>query len=130
MRKILTSSLIILTLASNSLAQNAFPLRKGEPAPTDGILLTPEEANRVRVRDIELDLRKKENELLIDVSGKMKEQVDIMEKRVDFYQDKNMDLSKRVEDLASDNFWEKTVWFILGVGATIGVGYAASRTWR
>ncbi len=130
MRKILTGLLIILTIVSQSRAENAYPLRKGEPAPVDGILLTPEEANRVRVRDIELDYKKKENELLIEVNKKVKEQVNIMEQRVDFYQDKNIDLANRVETLSSDNFWQNTIWFIVGVGATIGVGYAASRTWR
>lgn len=130
MKKILISLLITLTVTSNSVAQNAYPLRKGEQAPVDGVLLIPDEANRLRKMDIEQKYLKDHVEILDNINKASKEQMDIMQTRIDGYQKRNEDLADRVESLSDDNFWQNTVWFILGVGATIGVGYATTKTWR
>lgn len=130
MKKILTSLLIISTLVSQANAQNAYPLRKGESAPTDGVLLVPQEANRLRTMDIEQGYFKEQNEILYKIRDKDKEQMDIMQQRIDGFQKRNEDLANRIEKLSGDNFWQNTIWFVLGVGATIGVGYAATQAWR
>jgi hypothetical protein len=98
-------------------------LNKGQPAPFTGILFTPEDDKKLRDMYIEKEaLEKKftyiqeDNKLLLDKSK--------------LWQDQSEVLSKRLVEAQNDSFWKKSMFFALGVIATVGAAYAVKGATR
>lgn len=113
-----------------SFAQDIVVLKKGEPAPFDGVFFSKEA--EVKLRQVALDKQalEKQNLTLKDLAVFYEDQSNIMRQRISVQQDQNINLSKQLYDQRSGNFWENAMYFGIGVFVTGAMSYAAFQIYR
>lgn len=119
--KIFLSFLMIVSTANAQV--ESVPLKKGELAPYEGVLLSNKKANEIKDELVEKDLLKQENDSL-------KKSVDLFKLKDQYSEDQIQKLlqsnSKLVDaNLRQNNKYEPVLWFALGVLATGLTFYAA-----
>lgn len=82
-----------------------------EKVPCNGYLFSPKKEYEIRFKIETYDYMEK------FVEGQS-EMVNVLQQRVDLAQKQNLYLAERVQDLKSDSFWEKTIYFALGAVLT------------
>lgn len=102
--KIILLMIMSITLISNSFAQNAIVLNKGDTAPFKGALVKSERLNtlvKAEKKNIVLeDLRITQDEL------------------IEYHKDNARLYRKRLAEAKFDSFWTNTGYFVLGVVLT------------
>jgi hypothetical protein len=117
--------LISSIVASNTcsvFAADATPIKSGQPAPYDGLLLTPEKAQEVKNTYVERDGYKLLNDSLqksLDLSGGA---FNLSEQKVNILLEQNNKLAVNLNEARTTSNFEKFMWFGLGVlGASLAV---------
>lgn len=124
---------ILLMLSTPAYADNAIKVKTGDivqPAFDQGTLLDKEQAGKIKDQLIERDGFEKEN-------LSYKKSVDLYESNKKIYQDenslllnRNIELSKALNDSRETSSWTKIGYFVLGIGVTGIAVYGASRLAR
>lgn len=106
--------LMILCFITQSLfAQDATVLKKGDPAPFDGVIFTKEKEKEIR--------------LMTETKKLQDEKIDLYDKRIAL-RDKQLDsLAERVVEQKDESLFTKVGMFILGAAVTTGVAFGVSR---
>jgi hypothetical protein len=94
--------------------EGAVYLPKGNAAPFSGFLITEEKANKIRQKDLDLELANKSLEIKI-------KEIELFEGRISRANNEIDRLSKK------DGFFTKVGFFILGAAVTTVVAYGASQ---
>lgn len=95
-------------------------LNKGDVAPYQGMLLTPDAANKVRIDVLELDYQK-------TATTNLTSEVSDYQQRLKNYQDENNNLSDRLAK-SDTGFFAKAGFFILGAAITGVLAYGIYRS--
>ena len=121
--------LIIILISNNCFCDNAStPLKKGQAAPFDGVLVTNEQANKIKDALIDNDGLKKINEYQATTIDLQKKNADVDAQKITLLSQQNDKLSTTLESTRQFNTWEKVLFIGLGIVAA-GVGaYAFSKT--
>lgn len=122
MKKLIATLLIIATFPAYG-ADDVSYLKKGDPAPFTGYLISPEKADSIREMKIDLDTQKQINGLLLDNQK-------IYEQRVDNLRKQSEDLAKQVETMKDSSMFTKVGFFVLGSVLTGLVAYGTTRVLR
>lgn len=110
--------LSLIFLSNIVLADDSAFLSKGQAAPWDGILLSPDRAQLARQAEMENKGYKLLNDSLnksLDLEKAISEDKD---KKIDIISKQNDNLSTQLEKSRDTNQWEHILWFGLGVLAT------------
>lgn len=127
--KVLTICLIFL-ISTNCLAEDSVPLKKDQPAPFDGLLLSQDKAQEVKNSLVEKNALGKLNESL-NVSLKIQEDIiSRQQNKVQILLDQNDKLAKTAYDSQSVNDWVKIMWFGAGILTTGLVFYGLGQANR
>ena len=99
-------------------------IKKGDPSPFDGFVITVEQEMKFRKLDKDNKTLKELNLKLKDLSVHQNNTIDILNKRVSLYQKHTLELSQDLYKIKGSNtFWNKTLFFMLGAGVTTGLVY-------
>ena len=110
---------VTCTFADTS-AQPIIELKLNQPAPYDGILFTNEAANKVRYQLLELDR-------MTRLNGLYEKDILVLEKQSNHWKQATLDLSSRVIEADSRNFWQNAAYFGLGAVTVILLAFATSQ---
>lgn len=102
-------------------------LKKDDPAPFDGLLLSNKKANEVKNELVERDKVKEINKSLEISLNLEKENFKLSEDKNKLLINRNDELSKQLQDSREMSDIKKILWFALGVVATGGAVYGASK---
>lgn len=102
-------------------------LKKGDVAPYEGYIITPEREQSLRLMDKKLGLATDLNTSYSTQNALDSKTIDILNQRVDLYQRQNADMSKQLSEAKGDGFWQKTLYFSLGAVLTGLVAYGTVR---
>jgi predicted DNA-binding ArsR family transcriptional regulator len=86
-------------------------LEKGQEAPCDGFLFTPEKEKDVRYLDLSVNYYK-------TLTSKQNEVIEIMDKRITNLQEHNNLLSDELNKKEKAVFLQSTLYFVLGIAVT------------
>lgn len=117
------SLILLLLFSSNVLADQVVQIEQGQSAPFSGYLMDKEKSIRVFKLDVELDFAKKNVEVLTYQNNLYKDQ---LTKNTEYIKS----LNEQLVSQHSDNFWTKTLYFILGAGLTGLVAYGTIQSIR
>lgn len=102
-------------------------IRSGEKANCDGFLFSDEaEKQAAKARD-DAKYYKDLSELLHKRSELTNEEIRILDERLNLYMNTSNELAKEVNRKERQDFWQKTIYFSLGVLATGLAVYGASQ---
>lgn len=119
--------MILLTFSRNANADVAVLLKQDQPAPFKGLLLDMEKANKIQEQLQEADLVKILSESQQQSIDKLKQNLDISEKKSSLLLDQNKKLAEDLDHVGSVTTIEKVGLFVLGCAVTIGAGMALRR---
>ena len=117
-------TMIFLIFSRNANADLAILLKQNDPAPFKGMLLDMEKANKIQEQLQEADLVKILSESQQQSIDKMKQNLDISEKKSNMLLDQNKKLADDLDRAGSISTIEKIGLFALGCAVTIGAGIA------
>lgn len=120
MKKLLTFLIIGILTITNSFGASA--IKKGDPAPHDGVIFTNVEANELKGEVQEKDILKKLNLSLNKSLDYSKQNNEILQKKTDVLMEQNNKLATRLYEARDVSNLERILWFGLGV---VGTGLAA-----
>lgn len=83
-------------------------LSQGQNTPCTGYLFSPE-------KELEVRQMKETYNLHLEVKQLQKERIDILETRIDNYQEYQVELEKELRNREDISFWKNTLYFGLGV---------------
>ena len=113
-RKLICILMIIVFFCTISITSYAIePIKKDEPAKTDGYIITPEEELKTRLELIEFDGLKKKYE--------------VQEKKSDYWEKNYFDLSKDYVKIKKTNNWTTTLYFIGGLALGVSAVYLGGK---
>lgn len=127
MIQLLMKLLICLTVVSNASAQDAVLVEKGEAAPYRGILMTEDKAKVIYNQLADCDRCKLLNKSLEDSIELYQKNETIYLKEIVEIRDQNITLQTALDRSKSTSFWEKTLWFGLGIVTTSLIVYATTQ---
>lgn len=131
--KFIINFLLILTILpcqgwAVECSQSVSLLEENQKAPCTGYLFSPNAEKKASqaVEDVKYykelsDLYKKRTDLT-------NQEITVLEERLALYSKASTELAKEVNRKSSEDFWQKTFYFSLGVVATGLIYYAASKT--
>lgn len=93
-------------------------LSQNDPAPCSGYLFTQEKELDVRIKVSAYDN-------LMKLNDKNNELIDILSKRVENQSQQNLLLQNEINQRNNNDYWQKTLFFILGSLVTITLTYTA-----
>lgn len=101
-------------------------LQKDQPAPYKGYLITLEREQDLRLMTKRLEIDEAQIQQYIKLGDTNAKTIDVLTQRVTLYQDETLRLGKEIVEARGDGFWNKFLYFALGVGASILTVYAVS----
>lgn len=111
--------------AADSCSEAVVLLKKGEPAPCTGFLFSPDaEKNASKAFD-DAKYYKELSELLHNKNDLYLKQINILDERLMLYMKSTNELAEEVTRKRNEDFWQKTIYFGLGVAVTGLSIYAA-----
>lgn len=102
-------------------------VKKGQPAPHDGVLFDPDEANKVKRDLIDKDTLEKINESYKKSMDLYKSNEEILQDQKKRLMDQNVELTRTLNDTRQTSDLTKILYFVLGVTLTGAAVYGASR---
>lgn len=102
-------------------------LRKGEVVPFDGVLFTKELEKEIRTN---LDISDKKISKLEGLNKLNDQEIDILNKRLNLYQQKSLELSDKAAKLEEGNFYKSFSYFLAGALLTGFIGYGVVKNYR
>lgn len=127
MKNLFIAALISLTIINPVYADEATPIKKGDPSPYTGTVLDTEKANKIKDQLIERDSFEKENQSYKKSIDLYKSSETILYGQKDMLLNQNIELTKTLNDTRSTSDWLKVGYFVLGVAVTGLAVYGASR---
>lgn len=126
----LTAGLLVGVMLINTAYAEFDHLKQGDSAPYTGFLISPSKEQELRL----INERLKLDEALIkqyDIVQELnKKHVEVLQQRLDIYQNENIRLSKEIIESRGDGFWNKFLYFALGVLATTAIVYGVNQAVR
>jgi hypothetical protein len=119
MKKLITITLIVLNtipLGITDSSPQAVQVNKGQAAPFNGYLITPEKAVDLRNMSIDNDTNKKVNANLTEENG-------LLSERLKNSQDQDAYLSKQLVENRDASFLSKAAFFVFGAAVTGLISY-------
>lgn len=117
--------LSMIAIPANSYA-GAVRLVKDQPAPYAGVLLEEETIKSMQKDLIDADANKQLIESYKKSIDLYKTNETLYQQKVDLYSTQNDKLAESLQSERSVSNWGRLAWFLLGIGATVGAGYAIS----
>lgn len=102
-------------------------LNEGEKAPCTGFLFSPEAEKLATIAHEDAKYFKEYSGLLEEKLNKQQEQLMIMDERLNLYMSTSHELAKEMNRKDREDFWQKTIYFGLGVLATSIAIYGATQ---
>jgi hypothetical protein len=112
--------LMVFLISFNALAIDIVPVKKGEPAPSDGFFVSPEEMKKFRQINEEKKLLDQKVISFQDLAITNEQRIDIYKKHSDYYQ-------QEVVKAQNKTMWAGIGGFVLGVVATSLSAYGTVR---
>jgi hypothetical protein len=130
MKRLLLTTLLILSITNRSFAEDSVFIEKNQPAPFAGFLLPKDKGNKVAQDLLELEADRK----LIESFTKTLKLYDSTDKfresQLDILFSQNDKLSKELKEAHTTTNFERVVWVGLGVLATGLAIYGAKQITR
>ena len=121
---LLIKLLFSLALYPCALANQSIPLKSGERAPVDGVLMDAEAANQVKTGLLERDLYKELSDSQTHSIDLLKQNMIYSEDKVNKLLDQNDKLSEQLKNSQSFTNLERIGLVLLGIVITVGAGVA------
>lgn len=105
-------------------------LKQNDPAPYPGYLISTAKEQELRLINEKFKLDEamiKQYEIVGDLN---KKHIGVLQERLDIYQNENIRLSKEIVESRGDGFWNKFLYFSLGVVATTAIVYGVGQAVR
>lgn len=102
-------------------------LEKGKPSPCTGFLFSPEAEKNATKAYLEAQYYKELSELLHQKNESQAKQLSILDERLMLYVKSTTELAEEVVRKQDQDFWQKTLYFGLGIAVTGLSVYAASQ---
>ena len=121
--------ILMVTLVSliNANADQAVDLNKGEPAPFNGVLLDKEKSNKIKNELIEKDALAEKNNSLNRSIDLYRKNESIMNEQNDLLLNKNLELTRTLNDARETSSTTKILYFLGGVILSGAAVYGASK---
>jgi len=103
---------------TNAFAQETVMIKKDERAPFEGVLFPLDQANKMRYKLIECDIKIQLNESYERTVKLYKQNETYQDNKVNLLLKQNDELSKALTESKSTSDFQKIIWFGLGVLAT------------
>lgn len=110
-------------LSFGGVAGEISPIKKGDPSPIDGYVITKEFEKKARQTN-------EENKLLKQKEITLKDLQVVNEQRIEFYKENAKQAHKRLQKEKFKSFWKTTFMFIGGIAVGAGVFYMASKVYK
>lgn len=132
MKRLLSFLMISLMVINNTnvFAQEAVMIKKDERAPFEGVLFPLDQANKMRYKLIECDIKIQLNESYERTVKLYKQNETYQDNKVNLLLKQNDELSKSLTESKSVSDFQKILWFGLGVIATGLAVYGAKQISR
>ena len=118
---------ILLILSQPAFADQALPIKLGNPAPFDGTILDKEKAEKVKDQLIDADACKLENDSFQKSVDLYKNNQVIYNQENSLLLGRNVELSKALSEAKETSDWTKIGYFALGIIVVSAGVYGASR---
>lgn len=118
---------LILLISTPAFADQALPIKSGQPAPYDGVVLDNEKANKVKDQLIERDEFEKLNQSYQKSIDLYKANEVIYSQENSLLLNSNVNLSKELSNSRGTSDWVKVGYFVLGIAVVSAGVYGASR---
>jgi hypothetical protein len=128
--KILKISLISLLISNIALPDDPTLLNKDQAAPYQGLLFSIGKANDLKNSVLERDSLLKINESLNKSITLQENIISKQNEKVDILLTQNDRLAKSLGDERVVGSWERFGYFLLGIVATVGAGFAINQAGR
>ncbi len=122
--KILIAFILTTGLAA---AQDVKVVKKGELVPYDGVLFPKEKEREIRT---ELETFEKKIITLRKLNDLNEKEIDILQKRVELYHKKSVELADREVKQESNSFVKSAIYFVSGALLTGVIGYGVIQAYR
>lgn len=117
--------MILLIFSVTVRANDVVSIKKGQPAPYDGIIFTEKRANELRQEVLELDKQRIMVQSRDERIQIYQSRIQLKDEEIELYRTQNNRLIRQNESNKSIGNVERMVWVGLGVLATVGAVYAA-----
>jgi hypothetical protein len=94
------------------------PIKKGDPSPVDGYVVTKEQEKKLRQKVEDLEFK---NVRLSDLSVKQDNMIKTQDRHIEIQKKHNSELRKELKERTG--FWSKSVYFVLGCLTATAMGY-------
>ena len=108
-------------------AENVKVVKKGEVVPFDGVLFTKEKEKEVRTN---IENSEKKIITLAKLNEFNEKEIDILNKRLELYQNKSRELADREVKNENNTFLKNSLYFLSGALLTGFIGYGVVQTYR
>jgi hypothetical protein len=125
--RILKISLILLLISNIALADDPTILQLGDKAPYIGLLFSPTKANELRQGLLERDYYLKINDSLNKSIDLQQAIINDQNNKINLLITQDDSLAKNLQSERNVSEWTKAAYFLLGIAATVGAGYAIKR---
>lgn len=101
------------------------PIKKGEPSPSDGFVVTKKQEKQLRQKVEGLEFK---NLRLDQLSASQKVVIDAQEQHIGLQKKHNSELRKELKERTG--FWSKTMFFVLGCLTATATAYVTVKALR
>jgi hypothetical protein len=110
-----------------ALADQVKVLKKGDPAPFDGVLFTKELEKEIRNN---LSIADDRIKLLNNINDLSNKEIEVISKRLELYQKKSLELSELNSKMEDTTFIKNAGYFLAGAIITGFIGYGVIQAYR
>lgn len=122
---------LILSLLFNvAYAQNAVVIKKGDPAPFDGVLFTKTYEKELRQQKLDLEYAEKKIVHLSQLNELNNKELDILTKRFELQRNRAQEMADRESKAESQSAWKNALYFVSGALVTGIIGYGVIQAYR
>ena len=119
--------LSLLLMCNLCFAEDVKVVKKGELVPYDGVLFPKEKEKEIRT---DLETSEKRVITLSKLNELNNKEIDILNKRLEIYQDKARIMADREIKQESNTFWKNALYFVSGAVLTGVIGYGVIKAYR
>lgn len=122
--------LLVMMLSFNALAQDVVTIKKGDPAPFDGVLFTKERELALRKDILEKEFLEKRVSLLGELGKVQSEELSTANIRITNYRIQVAEYADREVKSESRDFLKNSLYFVAGALITGAIGYGVLKTYK